>query len=275
MEAVRPLYQPKSRLVFAGDWLYDHPEPGQTFEQYLASRPNLAREGRRVISVRPLGDLTPARLRIVELAADYLERFFGLPARVEPPLPLDDVPASASRIHPEWKTRQIRTGYLLGVLQRWLPIDAAAHIGLTSYDLYPNEKYNFVFGQASLRTRVGVWSLHHFGEPDKDDQEFRVVLLRALKTASHETAHMFSLHHCTKYECVMNGSNSLYESDSRPLDTCPECMAKICWATRCDPARRYERLAAFCLRHGLARERLAFEKAHQILMKKSLVEKGR
>ena len=65
MEAVRPLHRLKGP-AFEGDWLFSYPEPGQTFEQYLVSRPNLARTGRRVISVRPLGELTPDQLRIVD-----------------------------------------------------------------------------------------------------------------------------------------------------------------------------------------------------------------
>lgn len=268
MEAVRPLHRLKGP-AFEGDWLFSYPEPGQTFEQYLVSRPNLARTGRRILSVRPLGELTPDQLRIVEITADYLERFFGLPSRVESHIPLD-VPARARRIQPAWNAEQIHTGYLLGVLSRSLPLDTAAHIGLTASDLYPGPRMNFVFGQANLTQRVGVWSLYHFGEPDKSDHEFRTVLLRAMKVASHETGHMFSLRHCTKYECVLNGSNSLGEMDARPLDVCPECMAKICWATGRDPRKRYEALAAFSLRHGFQRERAYFEKSLRELQRADL-----
>src|SRR3712207_7363776 len=43
--------------------------------------------------------------------------------------------------------------------------------------------------------------------------DFKLTLLRTLKIAAHETGHMFSVRHCTKYECVMNGSNHLGETD--------------------------------------------------------------
>jgi len=65
---------------------------------------------------------------------------------------------------------------------------------------------------------------------------------------------MISILHCTKYECGMAGSNSLWETDRHPLAFCPECMAKVCWATRQDPKEYYRRLAAFCRSHGLADE---------------------
>jgi archaemetzincin len=101
---------------------------------------------------------------------------------------------------------------------------------------------------------VGVWSLSRFGDPAENEQAFRLALLRTLKTGSHELGHMFSILHCTAYECDMCGSNSLAESDRRPLALCPECMAKVCWATQADPVERYRKLAAFCETQGLKAE---------------------
>lgn len=71
---------------------------------------------------------------------------------------------------------------------------------------------------------------------------------------------MFSLKHCTKYECNMNGINHINELDRHPLDVCPECMSKICWATDCHPRGRYEKLAAFCEEQGFVREQVFFER---------------
>jgi archaemetzincin len=50
----------------------------------------------------------------------------------------------------------------------------------------------------------------------------------------------------------MCGSNHRDEADRRPLWLCPECMAKVCWATRTDPLKRYESLREFCREAGLA-----------------------
>jgi archaemetzincin len=58
----------------------------------------------------------------------------------------------------------------------------------------------------------------------------------------------------------MSGTNHLGETDSRPIDACPECMAKICWFSHVSPADRYRRLADFCRQNGLKKEGGEFEK---------------
>ena len=107
--------------------------------------------------------------------------------------------------------------------------------------------------------------MHRNGDPHLGAAEFRRVLWRTLKTAVHECAHMFSIEHCTAYECVMNGSNSLEESDARPLWLCPECMAKVSWATNQDPRSRYLRLLEFTRSQGMAKEAAFFERSIQAL----------
>ena len=52
------------------------------------------------------------------------------------------------------------------------PEDAVAVLGLTTSDLWPGEGWNFVFGQASLRDRIGVWSLYRFGDPERSDADY-------------------------------------------------------------------------------------------------------
>lgn len=147
------------------------------------------------------------------------------------------------------------------VLKPRLPSDAAALIAFTSLDLWPGGGWNYVFGQASTTEQLGVWSLFRFGDPDAGPSQYRLCLLRTLKLASHETGHMFSMQHCTKYECNMSGTNHLGETDKRPLDACPECVAKVCWLASYRPEDRFRRLASFCAVHGLRREREFFEKS--------------
>ena len=145
-----------------------------------------------------------------------------------------------------------------------LPDDAAALIAFTNYDLYPGDTWAFVFGQATFSERVGVWSLYQFARPDQKT-DFNLLLDRTLKIAMHETGHMFSMKHCTKYECLMSGTNHLNETDRRPLDNCPECMAKLAWAMKYDPVERYKRLADFWTKNARPEEaRLMQEKAKAI-----------
>ncbi|MEM7165115.1 MAG: archaemetzincin [Planctomycetota bacterium] len=238
-----------------GDWLTDHPEEGQTFAQYLLCDPKLPTTQRRKIYVQPLGDFTTSQRQIVDKTADFLGRYFALPVVVQPDLPMDVIPENARRVHPSWGVKQILSTYVLHELMApRLPADAAAAIALTATDLWPGRGWNFVFGQASLRQRVGVWSMNRNGDPDASDAAFRLCLLRTLKTATHETGHMFSVLHCTAYECNMCGSNHREESDRRPVALCPECVAKICWGCDVDPVARFDSLVEFCETEGLADE---------------------
>ena len=269
MEAVRPLHKPLGEPQ-PGDWLTTYHEPGQTFQEYISSDPVTARGARRMLYIQPLGKFTTTQRKIVTLTAEYLHRFFDLPVKVLDDLPLSVVPPKARRRHPSWGMEQLLTTYITSeVLRPRLPEDAAALIAFTAADLYPGEEMNFVFGQASLRDRVGVWSLYRFGAPEASEQEFHLTLLRTMKLASHETGHMFSIQHCTKYECNMNGTNHLGETDRRPLDACPECMAKVCYATGYDPRKRYEQLADFCRANGFTAEQKFFEAELKALAAKS------
>jgi archaemetzincin len=261
MEKLRPLHT-KLGEPRPGDWLEEHDEPGQSFREYLASDPILPRDRRRVIYIQPLGEFTETQRKIVTLTAEFTERYFNLPVKVREDVPLSVIPASARRRHPSWGMEQILTGYVLDRLLRpQLPDDAAACIALTTSDLWPGEGWNFVFGQASIRNRVGVWSIYRNGDPHESEVSFRLCLVRTLKTATHEIGHMFSMLHCTAYQCNMCGSNHREESDRRPLALCPECLAKVCWATQSDPLDRYRKLAAFSKGHGLEAEHAFYERA--------------
>lgn len=261
MEAVRPLHEPLGEPK-PDEWLAQFPEPEQTFDEYLGQSPVTPQGERHVLYVQPIGELSRGQRRIVALTAEFLGLCFGLPVQTLDDLPLGVVPESARRHRSDLGTVQIEAGYVtMQVLRPRLPADAAACIALTSADLWPGNEWNFVFGQASTRDRVGVWSLYRFGNPDTSQQAFRDCLLRTLKTACHETGHMFTILHCTRYHCCMQGSIGLRETDRLPLEFCPECMAKICWATKSDPATRFRRLAEFCRTNAMAAERLVYERS--------------
>ncbi len=264
-QKLKPLHKPIAKPQ-AGDWLAEHYEPGQTFAQYVRSEPVTPNGRRRVIYIQPLGPFTKTQRRIVELSADFLGRYFDRSVKIQDDLPLSVIPDAARRQHPSWGMDQILTTYVLDdVLKPRLPDDAAAYIAFTATDLWPGKGWNFVFGQASLSDRVGVWSIYRNGQPDKSDEDFRLCLLRTLKTATHETGHMFSIQHCTAFECNMCGSNNREESDRKPLWLCPECVAKVWWATGADPQKRYERLLEFCREHGLTEQAEFYSKALELI----------
>ena len=254
IEKLRPLHS-KLDNPQPGDWLAEHDEPGQTFQEYLDCNPVTPRGQRRVIYVQPLGDFTKTQRQVVNLTADFMGLYFNLPVKIKEDLPLSLIPERARRIHPYWRMPQILSTYVLdAVLIPRLPKDAAAYIAFTASDLWPGLGWNFVFGQASTRDRVGVWSIYRNGDPDESRAAFQLCLLRTMKTAVHETGHMFSMLHCTLYQCCMCGSNHREESDKRPITLCPECLAKLCWATKTDPGERYKKLTEFFEKYGFTKE---------------------
>jgi archaemetzincin len=252
---LEPFFQKMGKPASA-DWLESHNEPGQTFEEYVDDEPVLPTSERQKLYIVSLGSLRPDEKRVVDITASYLAEFYDLHVEQLRPKPLS-VSYPNARTNRLSGARQIRTDYILDkVLRPILPRDAAAIIAFTGADLYPNDTMNYVFGQASLENRVAVWSLARLD----DGADAKKFLSRTLKIAVHETGHMFSIRHCTKYECVMSGTNHLGETDRRPIDACPECTAKICWLSDANTAIRFRRLAEFCRRNGLRDEAVAFER---------------
>ena len=229
-----------------GDWLAQHSEPGQTFDHYVASRPNRpGRGGRRAIYILPIGELGPAAPPL-DLLAAFTRAHFQLPVRVLPPISVADTRA---RTRMQGERRQLLAPDLLEHLRTILPADAYALVGLTAVDLYPGPDWNFVFGMASFRERVGVYSIarYHpsFAGGGGKSPAAPWVLSRTLKVMAHEIGHMFGMEHCIYYECVMNGSNHLAETDRRPMNLCPVCLRKLHHAVGFSPRERYRDLGRF------------------------------
>lgn len=248
-----------------GDWLAEHHEPGQTFAEYLDSKPVRKNDTLHTIYLCLVGDFRESQRRVLDLTRDYLGVFFDCPVKVNRQVALASIPARAKRTHPSWGDPQVLTGYILHeVLEPERPADALAYLALTASDLWPGKGWNFVFGQADLRQRTGVWSIYRNGDPETD---FQVCLRRTLSTASHETGHVLGLWHCTAYSCLMNGSNHQAEKDRRPMHLCPVCLRKLCWNLRAEPVPYLRKLEAFCRKNGLGPEHQWYEKAVAALSK--------
>jgi archaemetzincin len=247
-DAFEPLPQPKPN-----DWLASHPEPGQTFDQFIAFRPNKPSRERRTIEFQPLGsfgDDSPPFGLLEEFAAS----FFSLPVHVRDPIALESS-GIRSRRNLNTGNKQLLSPDVLELLTRSIPADAFCMIAFTMTDLYPEPSWNFVFGQASLRERVGVYSFARYVPPFAEGgTDARLVLRRSCKVLAHETAHMFGIEHCIFFRCLMNGSNHIAESDGRPLHLCPVDLRKLQWSVGFDVEERYSRLLEFMRTCGFADE---------------------
>jgi archaemetzincin len=220
---------------------------------------------RRTIFILPIGAFPERNTPSLPLLADYAQRFFGLDAQVLPAADESDGLGARRRIH--YGVQQLFSKDLLGALQARLPSSAYGLVGVTMSDLFPDPSWNFVFGEARFSDRVGVYSFARYDpafhrEPRGPNTEHK-ILERSLKVMSHEIGHMFGIAHCTAYRCLMNGSNSLDETDGSPMHVCPVCLRKLHIAVGFSPAARYAALLDFYAAHGFeaeatwTRERLA------------------
>lgn len=250
------------------DWLANHKEAGQTFKQYLAADP--VRKGRDGVTIYIvlLGDFTPEQKRILKATEKYLEIFYQVPVKIQKEMTLAGVPERGKRQHSPFG-EQILTTYILDeVLKPERPKDALAYLAFTASDLFPEPSWNFVFGQARLRDRTGVWSIARLGDPAESKDAYQLCLRRTLHTASHETCHILTIQHCTAFDCNMNGVNNLDEADRKPLTMCPVCLRKVCWNLQVDPPTYLSQLEGFCREHELKEEADWYKQAGEALAKK-------
>jgi archaemetzincin len=230
------------------DWLTVHPESGQTFDEFRVSGANRPTETRRVIYLQPLGEFAADRSPPIEKLREFASAFFSMHVKALPPVSLSETKFT-TRHNPNTGNLQILTSDVLTFLKARVPADAFCVLAVTMEDLYPEPSWNFVFGQASLREPVGVVGVYSFGRYDPAfygearDRNYETLLLRrSCKVLVHETCHMFGLAHCTYFNCLMNGSNHLAESDRRPLHLCPVCLRKLQSSIGLDVLERYRAL---------------------------------
>lgn len=239
------------------DWLASHEEPGQSVAQYLEQLPiSKPKAHQRILCLLPLGEFSTGAPPLVTLK-EYCEVFFGMTTQVLMPVDLSRVPAHG-RLNPHTKNYQLLTTDILNWLPSRKPTDCYALIAVTMTDLYPDEKWNFVFGQAMLRGGAGVFSFARYDPAFYGDAKgagaSKLILTRSCKVLSHEMGHMFGLRHCIYYQCIMNGSNHLDESDSKPMHVCPVCLRKLHLASGFDLLQRERSLLKFYQTHLMEEE---------------------
>jgi archaemetzincin len=238
-----------------GDWLERFPSTGTTFAEYARSRPSGRTAERDQLVLQPIGPFRAEERRLLGTLRELAAAFFACPVTLAPDLPLPDK-GRRRRTEAAKPWTQLHTKVILEeVLPPRLPRDAIAYLGITMTDLYPEPSWNFVFGQATFEERVGVYSLARYfpafeGEEPTPESD-RLALLRSYKVLTHETGHMFSLHHCAEYECLMNGTNSLEETDRSVAHLCPVCLKKLAFNLGFDVRARYAALQAIFAREGL------------------------
>ncbi len=235
----QPMKAPQGR-----DWLANYPEGGQTFATFLREDLQKPNHERFVIYLQPLGSFDAEHTPNLEALREFTETYFTLETKLLPPLKVSDKQLS-ERTNSYTNRPQWSAGDLMKIMESQMPSDAFCMLGITMTDLY-GVTHNFVFGQATMRGRVGVFSFARFdpdffGDSRPVDVE-TLILRRSCRVLAHEVGHMFGMPHCIHFRCVMNGSNHLAESDSRPLHLCPVCLRKVHTSVGFNPIERDQAL---------------------------------
>lgn len=234
-----------------GDWLASHKEKGQTFEEYQKSKHIVPSKDSNIIYVRPIGNFNVLQKRQIELLQEYLATYFQLKVKTLDPISNDVVPQSARRMLYEGH-EQFLAGYLLdSVLKKEKPVNSIALMGLTEVDLFPKPEWNYVFGLASYRDKVGVSSIYRLQDGELTQENFNLCLSRLLKISSHEIGHMFGIHHCINADCVMNGTNSMEETDRNSIRLCSVCQQKLHSCIKYNNKKRLAELERYFNRNNL------------------------
>ncbi len=200
------------------------------------------------IYIQPIGKFNKNEEKFLNLTIGYIHLFYCV--KVEKLKPISDklIPIGKRRLN-EFNAEQLDASYILDtIIPQYKPKNALVVMGLTAKDLYPDPSWNFVFGLATYSKGVGVTSFSRY-EPNLDD--YTICLRRTIRTSAHEIGHMFKMKHCTHALCVMNGSNSLSEDDSKPNALCSVCLKKMKLNFNFDTKKRFENLLKFYKKHKL------------------------
>jgi hypothetical protein len=110
--AIGPLHDP-IRVTRPGDWLDEHEEPGQSFEEYCRSDSRRPTTVRTTMYLQPIGEFNAAGMAVIESTAELLADFYGVPVRMLEPMDVAWVPHQARRLHPYTGVEQILTKFVL------------------------------------------------------------------------------------------------------------------------------------------------------------------
>eukprot|EP01084_Bolivina_argentea_P116087 206330_1 len=263
------------------DWLNTthgkRDQKGQTFMDWMNAYKNILTNKKFKIGLISIGNLnihlsqtkTRKITNLQHILIEFVETFFMLPVKVidSSKVNMDNI---GSRINSNTKLSQLNTRDItqrLNMIKTWNSQDLFMLMGYTIYDLFPDESWNFVFGEASMRDGTGIFSFSRYlpGFYDKlcgkkmlfgkhktlrnllkvkkndknkklkeiditlplNESEQIIFMRRCMKVLVHEIGHLFHFEHCIFFECIMNGSNHLVENDKQPFYLCPVCLNKF------------------------------------------------
>jgi len=268
-----PIYEDFLELIFSSvvpfgghfrgsDWSRENPdEHHQNFARFLTAQPQFPRGRRNSVTVVLDEDFGEITTSLAGITSDIIEACFDLPTTTA-------MIAFNSSNTMLFRGSQLRTKQALDRLASYFKSDTFSVIILTPGYLCPLDGCNFVLDEACAPLGAIVSTARYSLSPNLGAPN---SLRRLFKILSHESAHLLGLPHCCRWQCNMNGKNSLHEVDSHPLQLCPDCLLKVCYSTNQEPSNHANSMRKLCSRFGLDREELLYAALCDKTLRKNLI----
>jgi archaemetzincin len=184
----------------SSDWLWEHVEKGLSYKVYITGINTSPSKSHNVIYIQNLDNNMEESFltdRMLEHMRILLELYY-------PPMKAKLNPDNSSLETLKIDNRnnyylQYHAGQAIEKVTKLIPKDGLIIIGLTSYDIYPREEWNFVFGLADKMSGCGIFSFKRYYEELKSQYEGEELQLQVTKLAGkvmlHEVGHLFGLPH--------------------------------------------------------------------------------
>ncbi|MBU1178030.1 archaemetzincin family Zn-dependent metalloprotease [Patescibacteria group bacterium] len=168
----------------------------------------------KLIYILPIGQTDP---KIIRYLSKQLLGYLHFPTKVLGAIAL---PASAY----DKNRQQYRAGQIIREIRLFDFSNIEKVLGIIGADLY-SEDFSFVYGEAEAPGRNALFSLARL-DPQYYDQPANQELVkkRALKEATHELGHTYSLSHCPDTHCVMYYAQSIEDVDNKEEKFCARCQ---------------------------------------------------
>lgn len=230
-------------------------EEEQSLEAFKIYPDTIANAHRKRLKIYFIGEASSNEMRMMKIISDYLQATQGIESSLaSAPLALDPS-SSRTRGHLQYAAEP-----QLGTLQQ-LNDDESFSLGFTNQDIFPSshaDSMNFIYGVGLSDIACGLFSTNRLTKPD-----FNQTLVRLMKLASHEFAHMRGVLHCIPYSCTMQGANCADEADQSPMTFCAQDMAKLCYLNTWSLKEGYQRQLHF-FEHFFQTYNLKIDFSHEI-----------
>eukprot|EP01084_Bolivina_argentea_P175886 304483_1 len=157
-------------LPDASDWLWNRESDqlGQSFSDWFRKTKRFPNTSQFTIGLAPVGqfnifyNINNSKISLMDLLSELVSIFFDMNVKLLDFIPVDN--KINTRISTANDIKQLQTGPIFNILwnKKHDNYKMFVIMGATLMDLYPNDNYNFVYGQARISDGTGVFSFARY-----------------------------------------------------------------------------------------------------------------